>query len=127
MPIYEYQCPSCDHHFETIHKVSGPAPPCPECGGGVEKKISLAAFHLKGGGWYSDAYSGKDNKNPGGASGDSSSGDSSSTSSEPAKSGDSATTSSSSSDSGSTSTSKPSPSTSSTTSSSSSSSSSSSD
>lgn len=121
MPIYEYQCPSCGHHFETIHKVSGPAPPCPECGGGVEKKISLAAFHLKGGGWYSDAYSGKDNKNPGGASGDSSS-----TSSEPAKSGDSGTTSTSSSDSGSTSTSKPSPSTSSTASSSSSTSSSSS-
>ena len=67
MPIYEYQCPSCGHEFENIHKVSAPAPPCPTCGGGVEKKISLAAFHLKGSGWYADAYAGKDNKKPGGA------------------------------------------------------------
>ena len=64
MPIYEYQCPSCGHDFENIHKVSDPAPPCPECGGGVEKKISLAAFHLKGSGWYADAYAGKDNLKP---------------------------------------------------------------
>jgi putative FmdB family regulatory protein len=69
MPIYEYSCASCGHDFETIHKVSEPAPPCPECGGGVEKRISLAAFHLKGSGWYADAYSGKDNKKPGASDG----------------------------------------------------------
>jgi len=70
MPIYEYLCPECGNDFETIHKVSAPAPACPKCGAGVKKKISLAAFHLKGGGWYNDAYAGKDNKGP--KSGDSS-------------------------------------------------------
>lgn len=79
MPIYEYQCPSCGHDFESIHKVSAPAPACPECGADVSKKISLAAFHLKGGGWYSDAYAGKDNK-PSGASSSSDSSSSTSTS-----------------------------------------------
>ena len=65
MPIYEYACPSCGHEFEQIVRLSAPAPACPECGGDeVDKKISLAAFHLKGGGWYSDAYAGSDNKGP---------------------------------------------------------------
>jgi len=96
MPIYEYACPSCGHDFETIHKVSDPAPPCPKCGKGVEKKISLAAFHLKGGGWYSDAYAGKDNKKPGASS--SSSSDSASTSSSSSSDSTSSSSSSSSSD-----------------------------
>lgn len=65
MPIYEYSCVSCEKDIETIHKVNDPAPPCPDCGGELNKKISLAAFHLKGGGWYSDLYAGKDNKKPG--------------------------------------------------------------
>ncbi|MGH8552706.1 MAG: FmdB family zinc ribbon protein, partial [Methylococcales bacterium] len=24
MPIYEYQCPNCDHKFEAIQKISDP-------------------------------------------------------------------------------------------------------
>ena len=96
MPIYEYQCPSCGHDFETIHKVSDPAPPCPKCGADVSKKISLAAFHLKGGGWYSDAYAGKDNKPSGASSSDSSSSTSTSTSSSSSTSSDSASSSTSS-------------------------------
>ncbi len=63
MPIYEYACPACGHEFEKILKVNDPAPPCPSCASvDVQKKMSLAAFHLKGGGWYADAYAGKDNK-----------------------------------------------------------------
>lgn len=62
MPIYEYACRSCGHEFEAILKTTDPAPPCPKCDGAPEKKVSLAAFHLKGGGWYKDLYSGKDNK-----------------------------------------------------------------
>ncbi len=63
MPIYEYACPSCGHEFEKIVRYKDPSPPCPECASAeVQKKLSLSAFHLKGGGWYSDAYAGKDNK-----------------------------------------------------------------
>ncbi len=103
MPIYEYACPACGHDFETIHKVSDPAPPCPQCGKDVQKKISLAAFHLKGSGWYSDAYAGKDNKKPGASSTSSDSSSSGDTSSTSTSSGDSSSSSSTSSDSSSTS------------------------
>jgi len=65
MPIYEYACNGCGHDFEAIVGVRTPNPSCPECQGETDKKISLSAFHLKGGGWYSDAYSGQDNKKPG--------------------------------------------------------------
>ena len=80
MPIYEYVCQTCGNEFEKIVGFSDPAPPCPACEGEVKKKISLSAFHLKGGGWYSDAYSGKDNRGPGSSSDSSSSADSSSSS-----------------------------------------------
>ena len=103
MPIYEYVCKACGEEFEKIIGFSDPAPPCPSCDGGVEKKISLSAFHLKGGGWYSDAYSGKDNLTPGSSSVSSS--DSSSASSSDSSSGASPTTASDSSSSGASSTS----------------------
>jgi len=58
MPIYEYVCTSCGHEFEAIQKFSDePLTEC-ACGesGTVERKLSLAAFQLKGGGWYKDRY-----------------------------------------------------------------------
>lgn len=59
MPIYEYQCTACDHQFELRQKFSDePAKECPSCGGEVKKLISAAAFSLKGGGWYTEGYSG---------------------------------------------------------------------
>lgn len=64
MPIYEYSCIPCGHDFEAIVGVRAANPVCPECEGETEKRISLSAFHLKGGGWYADAYAGKDNKGP---------------------------------------------------------------
>ena len=81
MPIYEYVCRACGEEFEKILRFSDPAPVCPACAGEVEKKISLSAFHLKGGGWYSDAYSGKDNKTPAKAADSGKSSDSSESSS----------------------------------------------
>lgn len=59
MPIYEYGCSGCGHVFEQVQKISDPTPSeCPECGGSeIEKMMSSGAFHLKGGGWYSDGYS----------------------------------------------------------------------
>jgi putative FmdB family regulatory protein len=59
MPIYEYQCAACAHHFERVQKMTdAPTSTCPECGAEkVEKLMSTGAFHLKGGGWYADGYS----------------------------------------------------------------------
>lgn len=57
MPMYEYQCESCNQHFELRQKFSDPPlSECPECGGHVSKLISAASFALKGGGWYNEGY-----------------------------------------------------------------------
>lgn len=58
MPLYEYQCRDCQHHFEVRQKFSdAPITVCPACGGTVEKQISQTGFALKGGGWYQQGYS----------------------------------------------------------------------
>jgi putative FmdB family regulatory protein len=61
MPLYEYQCESCDRKFEKIVKFSDPPlEKCPTCGGPVRKLVSSPAFHLKGTGWYATDYAKKD-------------------------------------------------------------------
>ena len=54
MPIYEYVCTACNHELEAIQKMAdAPLVFCPECSGEtLKKKISAAAFQLKGSGWY---------------------------------------------------------------------------
>jgi putative FmdB family regulatory protein len=81
MPIYEYACGACGHHFEEWQKMSDkPVRTCPKCKAKkVEKLISQTSFTLKGGGWYSDLYAGP---KPGAASKGDSSGSSSSESGE---------------------------------------------
>ena len=63
MPIYEYVCKKCDHELEAIQNMSDePLTECPECGAlALERKISAAAFRLKGGGWYETDFK-KDNR-----------------------------------------------------------------
>ncbi|MEI6207889.1 MAG: zinc ribbon domain-containing protein [Desulfuromonadales bacterium] len=57
MPMYEYRCSACNHHFELRQKFSdAPASQCPQCGAAVEKLISATAFSLKGTGWANTAY-----------------------------------------------------------------------
>lgn len=57
MPLYEYQCKSCNNTFELRQKFSDPpATACPACSGEVEKLISQSGFALKGQGWYGDGY-----------------------------------------------------------------------
>ncbi len=57
MPIYEYQCQQCGHHFETMQKISdAPLSECSACGGVLEKQWSQTSFQLKGGGWYVSDY-----------------------------------------------------------------------
>jgi len=58
MPIYEYQCTSCHHHFDLMQKISDePAKQCPVCfEHTVIKLISAAGFQLKGTGWYATDF-----------------------------------------------------------------------
>ena len=82
MPIYEYQCQKCGNELEALQKISdAPLTDCPECGAPeLRKKISAAAFRLKGGGWYETDFKTGNKKNLHGSSDSSSSGDSSSAS-----------------------------------------------
>jgi len=54
MPIYEFDCPSCQHRFERLQKVADADPSdCPECGKpGVRRRLTAPAFRLSGSGWY---------------------------------------------------------------------------
>lgn len=62
MPIYEYECSACDNVFEVQQRMSeDPLTSCPDCEGEVKKLVSASSFQLKGGGWYSDGYSGPSN------------------------------------------------------------------
>jgi putative FmdB family regulatory protein len=75
MPIYEYECTSCGKTTEAMQKFSDPPlAECARCHGELRKLISMSTFHLKGSGWYTTDYAGKNQST------------SSSASSEPAKS-----------------------------------------
>ncbi len=62
MPIYEYQCGSCDYKFEMLQKITEkPIDICPKCKGKVKRLISKrGSFILKGSGWYVTDYVNKD-------------------------------------------------------------------
>ncbi|KTD38474.1 Zinc ribbon domain protein [Legionella moravica] len=61
MPIYEYQCTSCHHHFDLMQKFTdNPVTQCPKCfEHSVIKLISAAGFQLKGTGWYATDFKDK--------------------------------------------------------------------
>jgi len=60
MPMYEYQCRKCKHHFERIRKFSDRAlKTCPECGGRLEQLVSASSVRFKGSGWYATDYPSK--------------------------------------------------------------------
>ena len=65
MPIYEYQCQSCEKQTEVLQKISDePLLNCPYCGEpALRKKVSAAAFRLKGGGWYETDFKTGNKKN----------------------------------------------------------------
>jgi putative FmdB family regulatory protein len=57
MPLYEYQCQSCEARFEKIQKFSDPpVEVCPKCGGSVKKLPSSPAIQFKGSGFYITDY-----------------------------------------------------------------------
>ena len=67
MPLYEYQCESCNTRFERIQKFSDPlVDVCPSCGKGpVRKLISSPAIQFKGSGWYITDYAKKSSSDGG--------------------------------------------------------------
>lgn len=95
MPLYEYACDACGHHFELIRKFSDPpVETCYTCGGGpVRKLLSSPAIQFKGTGWYITDYARKGqsaqsegaSKDSGAKAESSSSSDSSKASSDPSK------------------------------------------
>lgn len=54
MPIYEFECRQCGHVWDELLKLSDPDPAvCSRCGQpAVQRRMTAAAFRLKGGGWY---------------------------------------------------------------------------
>lgn len=65
MPIYEYRCEGCGHELEALQKMSDDAlTDCPACHQPLlKKKVSAAAFRLKGGGWYETDFKSGNKKN----------------------------------------------------------------
>jgi putative FmdB family regulatory protein len=60
MPVYEYQCTSCQHRFEAKQRITEPPlTACERCGQSVTKLISSPAIMFKGSGWYVTDYSDK--------------------------------------------------------------------
>ena len=64
MPFYEYSCESCGHELEALQRLSAELlVDCPACGAAaLRKKVSAAAFRLKGTGWYETDF--KDSGKP---------------------------------------------------------------
>ena len=64
MPIYEYVCRACSHELEIIQSIKeSPLTECPSCSKiTLRKKLSAAAFHLKGTGWYETDFKNKADK-----------------------------------------------------------------
>ena len=61
MPIYEYICEVCGYELEIIQRIKEtPLTECPICKeNALRKKLSVAAFHLKGSGWYETDFKNK--------------------------------------------------------------------
>ena len=57
MPAYEYQCNTCDVHFEQRQKMSENAlETCPDCGGPVRRLISGGAGAITRGSSNASSY-----------------------------------------------------------------------
>ena len=65
MPIYEYQCAECSYRFEALQKMSDAVlKECPRCKSmALKKLVSVAAFRLKGSGWYETDFKNEDKRN----------------------------------------------------------------
>lgn len=58
MPTYEYMCQKCGHEFDYFQSMtSTPLDICPQCGGGLKRKIGAGLSPIfKGSGFYQTDY-----------------------------------------------------------------------
>lgn len=57
MPLYEYACTKCNHHFDVRHSATEtPVLCCPQCEGDVRKVFHAAGIIFKGSGWHIKDY-----------------------------------------------------------------------
>lgn len=71
MPLYEYRCHKCGQLFEVLQKFSDkPVETHADCGGVVERLISVSAFQFKGSGFYITDYTKKNGSSIDHAKGD---------------------------------------------------------
>lgn len=69
MPLYEYQCNTCNERHEIIQRFSdAPLTHCPKCGGEMKKLFSSPAIQFKGSGFYKTDYSSSSSTAASGAS-----------------------------------------------------------
>lgn len=47
MPLYQYECTSCDENFESLADYHDDLP-CPECGAMTRKMPTCASFKIRG-------------------------------------------------------------------------------
>ncbi len=60
MPVYEYQCTSCDHNFEQRQGFDAePICACPQCDNQARRLFRPAPIIFKGSGFYVTDYNGK--------------------------------------------------------------------
>lgn len=55
MPIYEYNCMTCETNKEITRKFDDPEilPPCPNCGYSMSRVFNTFGIHFNGPGFYS--------------------------------------------------------------------------
>lgn len=60
MPIYEFECRHCGHHFDHLQRLADADPMvCPKCGTKhLHRCVSAPAFRLAGTGWYETDFKG---------------------------------------------------------------------
>jgi putative FmdB family regulatory protein len=60
LPLYPYRCTKCGHRFEKIQSFSAkPETECPQCGGPLERPLTVPGLNFKGAGWYVNDYASK--------------------------------------------------------------------
>ncbi|HEX5368376.1 MAG TPA: FmdB family zinc ribbon protein [Dehalococcoidia bacterium] len=53
MPLYDYKCTSCEHHYETREGFDAPSrQPCPKCGSVAKRVLHPPPIVFKGSGFY---------------------------------------------------------------------------